>query len=247
MFDAVAQEDWRRALEDRRVEEARRWGKQLWFVLDRAPHPLFHFGMAGGFKTPASTSIPAQVGAARGPRGVAAAVPEDPAAVRRRRRARDDRRTPPSGASCCGTIQSGNRRSRGSASTPCWQCRAPKRFSEADPLARRQREVAAARPVVRGGGRQLDRGRGALPGRRRSPAPRHVADRRRSTARSREARWRSPSARSTPTPTMRATRARGCSTCRWGKRADARTTRGDRIEHLTIGGRTTAWVPAAQH
>ena len=33
---------------------------------------------------------------------------------------------------------------------------------------------------------------------------------------------------------------------RWGKRADARTTRGDRIEHLTIGGRTTAWVPAAQ-
>ena len=34
---------------------------------------------------------------------------------------------------------------------------------------------------------------------------------------------------------------------RWGKRADARTTRGERIEHLTIGGRTTAWVPAAQH
>ena len=34
---------------------------------------------------------------------------------------------------------------------------------------------------------------------------------------------------------------------RWGKHADARTTRGDRIEHLTIGGRTTAWVPAAQH
>lgn len=33
---------------------------------------------------------------------------------------------------------------------------------------------------------------------------------------------------------------------RWGKQADATTTTGERIEHLTIGGRTTAWVPAKQ-
>lgn len=33
---------------------------------------------------------------------------------------------------------------------------------------------------------------------------------------------------------------------RWGKRADARTARGERIEHLTVAGRTTAWVPSRQ-
>jgi formamidopyrimidine-DNA glycosylase len=33
---------------------------------------------------------------------------------------------------------------------------------------------------------------------------------------------------------------------RWGKNAEARTSRGDAIVHETIGGRTTAWVPARQ-
>ena len=33
---------------------------------------------------------------------------------------------------------------------------------------------------------------------------------------------------------------------RWGRNADAVTTRGERIRHDTIGGRTTAWVPAVQ-
>lgn len=34
---------------------------------------------------------------------------------------------------------------------------------------------------------------------------------------------------------------------RWGRNADAVTPRGDRIRHITVGGRTTAWVPAVQH
>lgn len=33
---------------------------------------------------------------------------------------------------------------------------------------------------------------------------------------------------------------------RWGRAADARTSRGERIVHLTIGGRTTAFVPSRQ-
>jgi formamidopyrimidine-DNA glycosylase len=33
---------------------------------------------------------------------------------------------------------------------------------------------------------------------------------------------------------------------RWGKNADARTARNERIVHDTIGGRTTAWVPSRQ-
>ena len=33
---------------------------------------------------------------------------------------------------------------------------------------------------------------------------------------------------------------------RWGKKKDARTARGERIVHLTVGGRTTAFVPDRQ-
>jgi formamidopyrimidine-DNA glycosylase len=33
---------------------------------------------------------------------------------------------------------------------------------------------------------------------------------------------------------------------RWGKNADAVTARRERIHHITVGGRTTAWVPAVQ-
>jgi formamidopyrimidine-DNA glycosylase len=33
---------------------------------------------------------------------------------------------------------------------------------------------------------------------------------------------------------------------RWGKDPEARTTRGERIRYITVGGRTTAWVPAIQ-
>ena len=57
VFDKVKPAHWRRALEAKRVVAARRWGKQLWLELDTPPHPLFHFGMSGGFKTPASTPL----------------------------------------------------------------------------------------------------------------------------------------------------------------------------------------------
>jgi formamidopyrimidine-DNA glycosylase len=33
---------------------------------------------------------------------------------------------------------------------------------------------------------------------------------------------------------------------RWGKNAEARTAKGETIEHIELGGRTTAWVPAVQ-
>lgn len=40
-----------RALRGRRVEAVRRRGKQIWFELDHLPWPLFHFGMTGAFRT----------------------------------------------------------------------------------------------------------------------------------------------------------------------------------------------------
>ena len=33
---------------------------------------------------------------------------------------------------------------------------------------------------------------------------------------------------------------------RWGRNAEARTASGERIRHITVGGRTTAWVPTVQ-
>lgn len=51
VFSGAAPAAFRRALQGRRVEAVCRWGKQLWFDLDAGPHPLFHFGMSGAFRT----------------------------------------------------------------------------------------------------------------------------------------------------------------------------------------------------
>lgn len=57
VFDGVGPARMRRALLGARVEAVRRRGKHLWFELDRAPHPLFHFGMSGAFRVPAERTI----------------------------------------------------------------------------------------------------------------------------------------------------------------------------------------------
>ena len=38
-------------LEGRTLVKAHRRGKYIWFELDRSPHPVFHFGMTGAFRT----------------------------------------------------------------------------------------------------------------------------------------------------------------------------------------------------
>ena len=47
----------RRALQNKEVIAVCRRGKQLWFELDRSPHPLFHFGMGGAFHTPSTPTL----------------------------------------------------------------------------------------------------------------------------------------------------------------------------------------------
>lgn len=49
VFDESAPSALARALVGRRVLDVRRRGKYLWWCLDRAPHPVFHLGMSGGF------------------------------------------------------------------------------------------------------------------------------------------------------------------------------------------------------
>ncbi len=57
VFDGVPPDIFQRALAHRRVHAVHRRGKQLWFELDRAPHPLFHFGMTGAFHTPVAEPL----------------------------------------------------------------------------------------------------------------------------------------------------------------------------------------------
>ncbi|MGH7308646.1 MAG: DNA-formamidopyrimidine glycosylase family protein [Candidatus Rokuibacteriota bacterium] len=47
----------RRALLGRRIRAVRRRGKHLWLELDRRPWPCFHFGMTGGFHSPRAPGV----------------------------------------------------------------------------------------------------------------------------------------------------------------------------------------------
>ena len=51
VFDGVSAERFRKALIGRRVKAVKRHGKHLWLELDRRPWPCLHFGMTGGFHT----------------------------------------------------------------------------------------------------------------------------------------------------------------------------------------------------
>ena len=56
VYARASADEWE-ALQGRRVLAACRWGKQLWFDLDAPPHPLFHFGMSGGFRVPGDSPL----------------------------------------------------------------------------------------------------------------------------------------------------------------------------------------------
>jgi formamidopyrimidine-DNA glycosylase len=51
VFERVPASRFRRALVGRRVQAVKRHGKHLWLELDRRPWPCLHFGMTGGFHT----------------------------------------------------------------------------------------------------------------------------------------------------------------------------------------------------
>jgi formamidopyrimidine-DNA glycosylase len=58
VFEGVTPRAIEEALRGRRVEAVRRKGKYLWFELDRRPWPLFHFGMTGSFRIPDQNALP---------------------------------------------------------------------------------------------------------------------------------------------------------------------------------------------
>ena len=57
VFEGVSPARFRRALLGRVVRAARRRGKHIWFELDARPWPLFHFGMTGRFRAIGSDDL----------------------------------------------------------------------------------------------------------------------------------------------------------------------------------------------
>ena len=244
VFDGLAPDHWREALEGRRVEAARRWGKQLWFVLDAPPHPLFHFGMAGGFKTPASTPLQLK----SGPREDPAVWP--PRFVKIRMHFDDGGELAMTDGRRLGRILLRDDPEREPPIArlgfdPLLEMPPPKRFSE---LIRARganmKSLLLDQSFAAGVGNwiadEVLYQAGIDP---RRPAPSLTdAEARRLRARLAAIVKRAVNANADDTRYPRSWLFHR----RWGKRGDATTTRGDRIEHLTIGGRTTAWVPAVQ-
>lgn len=62
VFEGASPTDLVSALQGARVLGAHRRGKQLWLSLDRRPWPLFHFGMTGGFVTPDAPGLQLHTG-----------------------------------------------------------------------------------------------------------------------------------------------------------------------------------------
>jgi formamidopyrimidine-DNA glycosylase len=57
VFEALTPRRFRQALLGRRVLSVRRHGKHLWLELDERPWPCFHFGMSGGFHAPQARRV----------------------------------------------------------------------------------------------------------------------------------------------------------------------------------------------
>ncbi len=58
VFAGVTPARFSRTLKQRHVVAACRRGKYLWLELDRPPHPIFHFGMTGAFVLPDRDPLP---------------------------------------------------------------------------------------------------------------------------------------------------------------------------------------------
>jgi formamidopyrimidine-DNA glycosylase len=216
------------ALRGRRVERVHRKGKHLWIELDERPFPLFHFGMTGSFQIyrrvedrPPHWKVEIRVQG-----GVRLAMPD----ARRfgRIRLREDPEAEPPLSEL--------------GADPLLAPPSPRELVEL--LRRRPAPIKAvlldqrlfagvgnwiADEVLYQAGLRPDRPASSLgPSEVRKLRARLVAIVRRAVA---------VDADSDRFPRTWLFHHR------WGKSAEARTSRGEKIIHQTIGGRTTAWVP----
>jgi formamidopyrimidine-DNA glycosylase len=248
VLEGTSPERLARVLRGRRIEGVERKGKHLFFVLDRRPWPLFHFGMTGWFHVDREDRDPRVWGRRHGK------PVTDPEAPRRFVRLTLE-------------IEGGARVTFTD----------PRRFGRIrlsqdplgePPLSRLGFDVLDALPPARA----LE----ALLARRHAPIKavlldqavfagvgNWIADEVLFQARLRPDRAAvslSPNEVRALRRTLAAVIRRAVAVDadadrfprswlfhhRWGRNANAYTSRGDRIAHATIGGRTTAWVPARQ-
>ena len=244
VFDSIAPRAWRRALEGKRVEAARRWGKQLWFDLSAPPHPLFHFGMTGAFRTPTTTPLQLK----SGPREDPAAWP--PRFVKIRKRFNDGGELVMVDGRRLGRILLRDDPERQPPIArlgfdPLLAMPPPKRFSEM--LRARSANVKSLlldQSFAAGVGNwiadEVLYQAGIDPRRRASSLTDAEAKRMRSGLAAIVKRAVDVNADNSLYPRSWLFHRR------WGRQDDAKTASGQPIEHVTIGGRTTAWVPSAQ-
>ena len=244
VFASVEPRRLRRALEGKRVEAARRWGKQLWIELAAPPHPLFHFGMTGGFKAPAAPALqlksgPREDSSVWPPRFVKIRVHLDDggelAMTDGRRFGRILLRDDPEHELPIAKL----------GFDPLLAMPPPKRFSEM--IRARSGNVKSLlldQSFAAGVGNwiadEVLYQAGIDPRRRASSLT--GAEARRVRARLASIVRRAVGANADDSRYPRTWLFHR----RWGKRGDAKTARGEPIEHVTIGGRTTAWAPMAQ-
>lgn len=219
------------ALRGRTVSRVHRKGKHLWMELDRAPHPLFHFGMTGSFeyyRRPEDRPRFWRV-ELRMDDGTHLAMP-DARRFGRIRLAHDPEREPPLSELGFDPL-----------------LRPPTPREMADVLGRRNAPIKAVlldQAVFAGVGNwiadEILFQAGVRPQRKASSLrPEEVARvRSRLLAIVRHAVKVNADSDRFPRSWLFHER--------WGRNEEARTHRGERIVHATVGGRTTAWVPGRQ-
>jgi formamidopyrimidine-DNA glycosylase len=244
VYEGVSPARIRRALTGRTIVAAHRRGKQLWLELDERPWPLFHFGMSGGFHVPDGSDL--QLSA--GPKVNRAEWP--PRYTKLRLHLDDGGELVMTNARRLGRI----RLREDPASEP------PVSALGFDPLldlptpARFRAMLAERRGVLKGV--LLDQSFAAGvgnwiadevlyqarldPRRRADELDRDEAERLRRALRKVVATAVRVDADKKRFPRSWLFHRR------WGKDSGARTADGHPIVHVTLGGRTTAWVPAMQ-
>jgi formamidopyrimidine-DNA glycosylase len=244
VFDGVTPAAFRRALVGRTVLAVRRRGKYLWFALDRRPWPVFHFGMTGAFRVKGTAPLRLASGPKR------ETEPWPPRFTKLRLTFEDGGELVMTNARRLGRIRL---RNDPLAEPPIADLGfdplldLPRTADLAALIRRRATSLKALlldQSFAAGVGNWIADEilyQARLDPRRRtdSLSPKEI---RRLRAKMRAIVRRAVA--------VGAEKERFPRTWlfhrRWGKNAHARTSRGERIEHMTVAGRTTAWVPAIQ-
>ena len=244
VFEGVTPGAFQRRLQHKQVVGVHRRGKQLWFELDAPPHPLFHFGMTGAFHTPAAESLPLKAGPKElsdewPPRFTKIHLYFDDGGelimTNARRLGRILLRDDPLHEPPLNKL----------GFDPLLDLPSPKRFatmlrSRAAIIKSLLLDQHFAAGVGNWIADEVLYQAGIAPHRRANSLSEAEAKRLRGKLKAVIRAAVDANADDARYPKNWLFHQR------WGKRTDATTARGDAIEHVTIGGRTTAWVPTVQ-